>query len=150
MAKKRKSLIVKMESYGLYAKWSNRCKELPTFLKFTDTLPLRIESEFGFILHIKGAKGLSVEYVVEHPRIIDEKGAVMPTFTGSIPIRDNDSRVYVGDTLWEPLSDKKGQWRVIAKLQGVTYGDKCFTVVDDPTLHQYLIDRNAHKHIGKL
>lgn len=149
MAKKRKALVVKMESYGLYAKWSNRCKELPKFLKFTDTIPLRIESEFGFILQVKGAKGLSVDYVVEHPKIVGENGKFMPTFTGEIPIRDNDSRVYVGDTLWEPLSDKMGVWRVVAKIDGYVYGDKSFTVLDDTSLHKELIDANAQNHLWK-
>lgn len=150
MAKKRKALVVKMESYGLYAKWSNRCKELPKFLKFTDSVPLRVESEFGFVLHIKGAKGMAVEYVVEHPKIVGEDGKLMPTFVGEIPIRDNESRVYVGDTLWEPLSDKKGVWRVVAKIEGTVYGDKRFTVVDDLSLHKDLIDTHAETHLGKL
>lgn len=150
MAKKRKSLQVKMESYGLYAKWSNRCKELPKFLKFTTDFPLRVESEFGFVLHIKGGKGLFVDYVVEHPPIRDEDGRIMPTFTGKIPIRDNDFRVYVGDTLWEPLEDKVGLWRVVAKIDGTTYGDKSFTVTSSTDLHKELIDTNAELHLGKL
>lgn len=150
MAKKKKELLVKTESYGLYAKWSNRCRELPLFLKFTDQLPLRVESEFGFILHIKNGKGLSVSYTVEHPPFKNEKGIKEPSFRGEIPIRDNDFKVYVGDTLWEPLCDKTGIWRVVAKINNTVYEDKKFIISQDVTIHKELIDMHAGNHLKNL
>lgn len=147
MAKRSGTVTVTTVCCGLFAKWSNRCSELPRFLKFTSEIPARIESEFGFILKISGAKGKSVEYTVIHPPFRDENGRVEPPFTGSIPIRANPFEIYLGDTLWEPIHDKIGTWRFIAKIDGKTVEDKSFTIVDQPELHAQLIDQFAHEHI---
>ncbi len=143
----RKQLSVTTTSWGLYAKWSNRCRELPRFLKFTTIIPARIEAEFGYILKISGAKGKQVEYTVIHPPFLDEKGKTTPPFTGSIPIRSNPFEIYLGDTLWEPIGDKIGLWRFIAKIDGETVEDKSFTIVENTELFADLIDQFKHEHI---
>jgi len=143
----KKTVIVKTISWGLYAKWSNRCEELPRFLKFTTAIPARIESEFGYILKISGAKGKKLEYTVIHPSFRDETGAVEPPFTGSIPIRSNPFEIYLGDTLWEPLHDKIGLWRFVAKIEGETVEDRSFTIVDDLSLHADLIETHKNEHL---
>jgi hypothetical protein len=147
VAKKQGKIEVKTESWGLYAKWSNRCRELPKFLKFTAEIPARFEAEFGYILSVKNGKGKSVDYTVIHPPFTDQSGKVEPPFTGSIPIKPGKFEVYLGDTLWEPIEDKVGIWRVIAKIDGVVVEDKSFEIIDNPELHRELIDLHKNDHI---
>ncbi|MGM0442777.1 MAG: DUF3859 domain-containing protein [Fibrobacterota bacterium] len=148
MAKKKKPFSVETDVYGLFANWSNRCGELPAFLRFTRTIPARFEAEFGYILHFRGAKGLSVDYRVVHPPFRNSSGDVEPDFTGSLPIRSNDYSVYIGDTLWLPLEDKTGQWRFISKAGGQLCEDMTFFVVSDTNRYRSLIDENANRHIN--
>lgn len=147
MAKKQNKIDVKTVSWGLYAKWSNRCRELPRFLKFTTEIPARYESEFGYILKIKNGKGKSVDYTVIHPPFCDSQGNVEPPFTGSIPVRGGEFDVYIGDTLWEPIADKVGCWRVIAKIEGVTVEDRSFQILPDSSLHSEIIEKHKNDHI---
>ncbi len=147
MGKKQVKIEVKTVSWGLYAKWSNRCRELPKFLKFTTDIPARYESEFGYILKVKNGKGKSIDYVVHHPPFTDEEGNVEPSFTGSIPIKPGNFEAYLGDTLWEPIEDKVGEWRVVAKIDGVVVEDKTFTIHPDLDLHSELIDLHKNQHI---
>ena len=150
MAKKKKKCTVKIIHHGLYAKWSNRCRELPRFLKFTDIIPGRVESEFGCTIEITGGKGKFVDYTIEHPPLLDSQGAVAPSFTGQIPLRANKDTVYLGDTLWEPLVDKLGKWRVIGKLDGEKIADFTFTIISETTLFDDIISAHALEHIGNL
>ena len=41
----------------------------------------------------------------------------------------NDFRFFLGDTIWEPLEDKKGEWRLITWLDGVKVADKTLVMV---------------------
>lgn len=150
MAKKRNKIETKVLNHGLYAKWSNRCKELPRFLKYTKVIPARIEAEFGCIVEIKGAKNSEVTYTVEHPPFRDAEGVVEPPFTGSIPIRTTTAQIYLGDTLWEPVEDKVGIWRFIGRLDGEIIADYRFDIVEDTGQYKELIDAHAEYHLGKL
>lgn len=147
MGKKQSKIDVKTVSWGLYAKWSNRCRELPKFLKFTTEIPARYEAEFGYILQIKNGKGKSLDYTVIHPPFCDDEGNVEPPFTGSIPIRGGEFEAYLGDTLWEPIEDKVGTWRVIAKIDGSVVEDKSFAILPDSSLHAELIETHKNEHI---
>jgi hypothetical protein len=147
MAKTKKEIIVKTEHYGLYAKWSNSCETLPKFLKYTTEIPARFEAEFGFTLLIKNGKNRSVDYTVIHPPFRDENGNIEPPFTGSLPIRKSPFRVYVGDTLWEPIEDKIGTWRFIAKIDNKIVEDKTFNIVDNTGLFEELITKYKNNHI---
>ncbi len=40
----------------------------------------------------------------------------------------NDWDFFLGDTIWEPVSDKIGLWRLITSIDGVTLEDKKFTI----------------------
>ena len=147
MSKKSKRVVCETVNYGLFAKWSNRCSELPKFLKFTKIIPARVEAEFGYTLNIVNGKGRSVDYTVYHPDFRDSSGAVEPTFIGSVPIRKSPFRVYIGDTLWEPISDKVGEWRFVAKIDGEVVEDMSFEIVNDTTLFSELIENNKDRHI---
>ncbi|ERP31124.1 DUF3859 domain-containing protein [Chitinivibrio alkaliphilus] len=145
--KRGKSVAVETECYGLFAKWSNQCRELPRFLKFTKTIPARVESEFGYLLYIRGGKGTALDYRIIHPPFLNSSGDITPDFVGSIPIRSNAFQAYVGDTLWEPLDDKCGPWRIISQIKGRVVADTTFTVVSEPTLYDDLITRHAREHL---
>ncbi len=147
MAKKQSKMDVKTLSWGLYAKWSNRCRELPHFLKFTTEIPGRYEAEFGYILRVKNGKGKNIEYTVIHPPFCDEQGVTEPPFTGTIPIRGGEFEAYLGDTLWEPIEDKIGVWRVTAKIDGVVVEDRSFNIQSDKSLHKEIIDQHKNDHI---
>ena len=55
----------------------------------------------------------------------------MPPFDGEEYIRSNDWDFYLGDTLWEPLENKVGDWRMTLELDGKIIADKTFTVEED-------------------
>ena len=148
MSKKRLPVSISIKNYGLYAKWSNSCSEFPKFLKFTKVIPARIEAEFGFIINVKGGKGQKLSYRIVHPVFIDDNnGEFAGDFVGDIPIRTNDWSAYIGDTLWDPVGDKIGDWRVIAELNGEIVADMVFKIVSDSTLYSDIIDEHKSDHI---
>ena len=146
MAKKKQKIITKILHHGLYAKWSNQCKELPRFLKYTDTIPARIEAEFGCIIEVVGAKGQSISYTIEHPSFTDSRGNPSPPFLGEIPIRSATFQAYLGDTLWEPIEDKIGIWRVIGRIGDEKIADFSFEIVPDTGQYGEVIEQYAHFH----
>jgi hypothetical protein len=93
--------------------------------------PARVGIEFGYILNFKKAKGKLISYCIEHPPFLDRNGEVAPSFTGEAYVRANDWSFYLGDTVWEPVEDKLGRWRLITELEGKTVGDETFTLVPD-------------------
>lgn len=91
-------------------------------------MPAIVGVEFGFIVSIQGAKNKQLAYCIDHPGIRDDQGAVRPPFDGLEYIKKNDWNFYLGDTLWEPLSDKLGPWRMTLELDGKTVADETFEV----------------------
>jgi len=120
-----------MISYGIYKNWDNVSKELPIIEQFSEIIPARRGIEFGYILSIKKAKGKQLLFCIEHPPFKDEKGDVMPSFEGELYVRTNDWNFFLGDTIWEPVSDKIGSWRLITTVDGVVLADKTFSIVAD-------------------
>lgn len=126
MAKKK--IEVRMISWGIYTQWDRNSKELPRIQKFTQDIPATIDVEFGYILHITGAKGEQIEFVMKHPPFTDEKGKIRPDFEGSYFINSNDWKFFLGDTIWAPIEDKCGEWILITYLQGKEIARKVFTI----------------------
>jgi hypothetical protein len=123
--------IIEIVTYGIHTKWDADAKALPKIKTFTNHIPLQLDIEFGFIVNIKRAKNQQVRYCIYHPDIPDEDGIAMPPFDGEEYIRSNDWDFYLGDTLWEPLHNKVGDWRMTLELNGSVIADKTFTVEDD-------------------
>ena len=46
-------------------------------------------------------------------------------------VRSNDWQFYLGDTVWEPVSDKLGPWRLVIELEGQKVADETFQLVED-------------------
>ncbi|MFC1761501.1 DUF3859 domain-containing protein [Planctomycetota bacterium] len=121
----------KMVSYGIYDGWDRESKSLPQILDFRREVPARIGVEFGYILNFKKAKGMLLSFCIEHPPFLNKRGEVAPPFTGEEYVRSNDWNFYLGDTVWEPVEDKQGSWRLITELEGQVVADETFVLVED-------------------
>ena len=125
----RKKIDIKLKNWGIFTQWDRSSRELPKIIKHTHTIPSVIDIEFGYILHIKGAKGKEVEFVMKHPPFTDDEGNVRPDFTGSHFINSNDWQFFLGDTIWSPVEDKCGTWELITYLDGKEIARKSFEIV---------------------
>ncbi len=122
----------KLISYGIYDGWDRNSKSLPQITDFRREVPARIGIEFGYVLNFKKAKGKLLSYCIEHPPFPDKHGEPAPPFTGEEYVRANDWSFYLGDTVWEPVEDKIGTWRLITELEGRVVADETFSLVSDP------------------
>lgn len=118
-------------NYGIYDGWDRDAKTLPKLLKVSENVPARAETEFGYVLNIKGARGKVLEYCIEHPPFEDENGKVAPPFDGELYVRTNDWDFFLGDKVWEPVEDKVGEWRLITRIEGEVLEDRTFVVVPE-------------------
>ena len=124
---KRKTKI-KIRSYGIYREWDSKTRELPRIAEFTLCVPAKIDIEFGFVVNICGAKNQEMYYCIDHPGIRDADGKRREPFDGTVYVKDNDWDFYLGDTIWEPIQDKLGPWRMWLELGGEIIADKTFEV----------------------
>jgi len=118
-------------SFGLYEQWQDEDKALPKIKAFTTNVPAKIDIEFGFIINIKKGKGKKIQYCIYHPNIPDDNGEIMPPFLGEMYIKDNNWHFYLGDTIWAPINNKTGEWRMTVSCDDTIIADKTFTV-DEP------------------
>ncbi len=124
MAKRKPKL--RMRTYGVHSKWESSSKELPRLVEATTDVPARVDIEFGFVVNIKGAKNQELHFCIDHPGILDSDGQVRPPFDGSVYVKSNDWNFYLGDTIWNPIEDKLGDWRMWLELDGQVVADKTF------------------------
>lgn len=104
---------VEVVSYGKYTGWNERSRELPELLELTHEVHAEIDVEFGLIIEIRNGKGRYIDYIIHHPPFKDKYGNITPSFEGEYHIRTNPYRFFLGDTVWEPIEDKKGNWEFI-------------------------------------
>ncbi len=126
MAKKKAE--VELKSFGVYSKWNKEKKELPKLIKYTDKIPAELGTEFGYILNIKKAKGLKINFIIDHPAISAEGGGKMPAFKGEEYVNSNNYFFFLGDMVWEPAKEKKGRWRLRTYIEGDLVYDKTLIV----------------------
>ncbi len=124
MAKRKPK--IRIRSYGIYSKWESESKDLPKIKEFTTHVPAEIDVEFGFIVNIIGAKNQELEYCIYHPGILDAHGNRRAPFAGTVYAKTNDWNFYLGDTIWAPIADKLGDWRMTLDLDGTTIAEKTF------------------------
>jgi hypothetical protein len=115
-------------SYGIYSHWDEKSKKLPKIKTFTTDIPAELDIEFGYMLHVKKGKGLKLNFCIYHPSIPDENGDPQAPFTGNIYVADNDWHFYLGDTLWEPIENKVGIWRIVIEYQDQIIAEKSFDI----------------------
>jgi hypothetical protein len=122
---------VRMRSFGIYSNWDSNSKLLPKIEEFTTRVRADIDVEFGFIINVKRAKNQELDYCIFHPGILDADGDVRPPFDGTVYVKTNDWDFYLGDTIWEPVADKLGDWRMTLTLDGQVIADKTFELFVD-------------------
>ena len=127
---KRKTEI-EMRTYGIYTQWDSDSKDLPRFSECTTRVRAEIDVEFGFVVNIKGGKNQQLHYCIDHPGILDASGVRRPPFDGFVYVKTNDWDFYLGDTIWEPVEDKVGDWRMTLELDGKIVADKTFELYLD-------------------
>lgn len=126
MAKKKPE--VRLRSWGIYSRWDADAKTLPELREVTTHVPAEIDIEFGFVVNIRSARNEKLYYCIDHPGIHDDEGRVRPPFDGTVHVRTNNWDFYLGDTIWRPIDDKLGTWRMWVELNGITVAEKSFTV----------------------
>jgi hypothetical protein len=124
----KKKADVKMESRGLYTPLDKGSKELPKLIRFTEEIPCELGVEFGYILHIQHGRGMKLTFQIDHPPFLRD-GETDPPFTGEEYVRSNDWKFFLGDTTWEPIEDKAGEWRIRTWLDGDLVADRTLTLI---------------------
>ncbi|MDC1106352.1 DUF3859 domain-containing protein [Prolixibacteraceae bacterium] len=127
MAKKK--IEVEMYSYGEYTAWDRSSKALPKLLDITNTIKAEIGTEFGYVLIIKKAKGKRLSFRIEHPPFKGEDGKIAAPFTGEYFIRTNNYQFFLGDSIWEPLHDKLGNWKLYTYIDGELVASKYLKLI---------------------
>jgi hypothetical protein len=127
VAKKRPT--VEMHSYGRYEKWNRESKELPNLVAISNEITAELDVEFGYILRIRNARNGKITFRIEHPAFKDSSGKTAPPFDGELYVKTNDYRFFLGDTIWSPIEDKRGEWRLITWLDGEKVADKTLLLV---------------------
>ncbi|MDF7822575.1 DUF3859 domain-containing protein [Pontiellaceae bacterium B12227] len=127
MAKKKPDIT--MHSHGLYDGWDRGSKELPTLVKITTEIETALDIEFGYILRIRNARNSKITFRIEHPPFKGSDGEIAPPFDGELYVKTNDFRFFLGDTIWAPVEDKRGAWRLMTWLDGVKVADKTLMMV---------------------
>ncbi|MEN7973952.1 MAG: DUF3859 domain-containing protein [Verrucomicrobiota bacterium] len=127
MARKRPE--VEMHSHGLYDGWDRESKELPNLVKITTEIEAALDVEFGYILRIRNARNGRITFRIEHPPFKGDDGQTAPPFTGELYVKTNDFRFFLGDTIWAPAEDKRGDWRMITWLDGEKVADKTLFLI---------------------
>ncbi|WP_111977678.1 DUF3859 domain-containing protein [Algibacillus agarilyticus] len=120
--------IYTIVSHGIYTKWDAKSKDLPKIRQFTTEIPAEEDIEFGFVFNAQKAKGKKLVYTIYHPDIPDEDGEVMAPFTGIAHVRTNNWDFYLGDTIWLPIDNKTGPWRMTISHDDQILAEKTFNV----------------------
>ena len=127
MAKKNPE--VGMHSHGLYDGWNRDSRDVPNLVKITTEIEAALDIEFGYVLRIRNARNSKITFRIEHPPFKDSSGQVAPPFDGELYVKTNDFRFFLGDTIWAPVGDKRGEWRLITWLDGEKVADKTLVMV---------------------
>ncbi len=120
---------VEIVSYGKYSKWDRESHDLPELIDLTEKVKAEIGVEFGMIVEIFKAKGRYLDFRIDHPPFKDRNGNIEPSFEGSYQIRNNPYSFFLGDTIWEPVEDKRGQWTMTVFMDGVELASKTIILI---------------------
>jgi hypothetical protein len=120
----KKKSTVEIHSYGLYERWDRESRELPELIRITTEIEARLDVEFGYVLRIRNARNGKITFQIDHPPFMDSQGSPAAPFKGELYVKTNDFRFFLGDTVWEPIDDKRGEWRLQTWLDGEPVADK--------------------------
>jgi len=125
----RKKPEVDIHSCGIYDGWDRESRELPTLVSITNEIEAKLDVEFGYILRIRNARNCRITFRIEHPPFMDSSGRPAPPFEGELYVKTNDYRFFLGDTIWSPVEDKRGEWRLITWLDDEKVADKTLMLI---------------------
>jgi|SRR5690554_746464 hypothetical protein len=131
---------VTMLHYGEYEQWNRSSKKLPSLKHICTDIPVHLNAEFGYTLLIKGLKGKTISFTIQHPPFKDEHGNISPDFTGEVFINSNAFTFYLGDCIWEPIEDKIGLWRLITHIENICIADKTLNIYQQFPEEEYDLD----------
>lgn len=129
MKKSNKKFECTVESYGQYTVWDKKSKDLPKIIKFTTEITAKLGNEFGLILRIRKGKGVQLDFCISHPPFTDKDGEIAPDFTGKQLVTSNDYYFFIGDSIWEPIEDKKGTWEIQVSHNNQLLVKKSFNII---------------------
>jgi len=127
----RRKIQAEILSHGQYGKWDRSSNDLPELIIVTDRVKAEIDVEFGYIVRLKGGKGKEIHFKIDHPPFKDQAGNVEPPFEGDFFIPSNDYKFYLGDTVWEPISDKTGDWTMSIFYADELLAEKTITIYQE-------------------
>lgn len=110
--KNNRPIEIELINFGIYQAWDKENSNLPRFIELTDSVPAELGVEFGMIVEIRKARGRYLDFEIDHPPFLGVDGTVEPPFTGTFRVKHNPFSFFLGDTIWEPVHDKKGDWRL--------------------------------------
>lgn len=119
---------VDIVSYGRYTKWDRESKKIPELVELTTIVKAELGVEFGMIIEIFQAKGRFLDFRIDHPTFENEHGEVEPPFEGTHQIRTNPFTFFLGDTIWEPIENKRGPWTMSVFMDGQKLAEKTITL----------------------
>ena len=120
---------VEIISYGKYSRWNSESRDLPDLEELTYEIKAELDVEFGILVEIRHGKGRYLEYTIHHPPFKEKGGDIVPSFVGEYQIKSNPFRFFLGDTVWEPVDDKKGIWELIIKIDKKVVAQKKLTLI---------------------
>ena len=128
MKKSKKKFEISLESYGRYTCWNNKNKALPKIIEFTSEIEAVEGNEFGMILNIRKGKGITLQFIISHPPILDDHGKIIPDFTGEYKVTSNNFHFFIGEGLWTPLEEKAGKWKITVLYNDLLLAKKEFNI----------------------
>ena len=120
----RRKPQVTMHSHGQYDGWDRDSKNLPNLVRITTEVEAALDVEFGYILRIRNARNAKITFRIDHPPFKGDDGEIAPPFDGEIYVKTNDFRFFLGDTVWAPVEDKRGEWRLTTWVDGAKVAEK--------------------------
>jgi hypothetical protein len=127
--KNNRPIDVKIISYGRYAEWDRESDDIPKFIDLTTEIVAEIGVEFGMLVEIGRAKGRYLDFMIDHPPFTDSEGNIEPPFVGTFRVKHNPFEFFLGDTIWEPVHDKRGDWKLSILLDDEVLATKTIRLV---------------------
>lgn len=115
--KNNRPIEVEIINYGIYREWERENSALPQFMELATEVPARVNIEFGMIVEIRKARGRYLDFEIDHPPFTDAAGNIEPPFRGTFRVKHNPFQFFLGDTVWDPVDDKKGNWKLSILLE---------------------------------
>ncbi len=127
--KNNRPIEIEIINYGLYCEWDREGHQLPQFEKLTHEVTADIGVEFGMIVEIRKARNRYLDFVIDHPSFTDDSGTPEPSFTGSFRVKHNPYQFFLGDSIWAPIDNKKGEWTMSILLDGEVLISKTLVLI---------------------